>query len=132
MVCKKMRPAPTGRTFSKKDKTQGLIMNEFIITTLVGVFTALGGWVAGRKKNIAERRITEFEAVEKAITVWRNLGEDAQRRYDEIQKRYDAVITRQLEIEKELTGLREDNARLSRENRELIRKLKKLEYKEET
>lgn len=106
-------------------------MNEVLITTIVGLLTALCGWVVARKKNIAERRITEMDAVEKAITVWRTLGEESQKRYEEVQKRYDAVIVKQLTIEKELEGLREDNARLSRENRELIRKLKKLENKEE-
>lgn len=100
-------------------------MNEFLVTTIVGVLTGLGGWFTARKKNKAETKITELDVVEKAITVWRHLSEDLQKRYDELQKRYDTVSQRQILIEKELDALRGDNERLSRENKELVKKLKK-------
>lgn len=101
------------------------MVNEFIITTIVGILTGLGGWFSARKKNSAETKITELEVVEKAVTVWRQMSEDMQKRYDDLRKRYDSLLERQNAIEDELQGLREDNHRLMRENKTLINKLKK-------
>lgn len=100
-------------------------MNEFFITTIVGIATGVGGWLTARKRNQAETRITELDVVEKAITVWRNMSDELQKRYDELQKRYDLIHQQQLAIELELDGFRRDNEKLSRENKELIKKLKK-------
>lgn len=99
--------------------------NEFIITTIVGILTGLGGWFSARKKNNADARMSELDVVEKAIAVWRQMSEDMQKRYDDLRKRYDSLLERQNAIEDELQGLREDNHRLSRENKTLVNKLKK-------
>lgn len=85
----------------------------------MAILTGIAGWLAGRRKNVADARITEMDAVEKAISVWRNLSEN-------LQGRYEAVINKVDQMEKELDGLREDNARLRRENKELIRQIKVL------
>ena len=94
-------------------------MTEFFINTLVAVLTGIAGYFTGRRKNVADARITEMDAVEKAISIWRNLSENQ-------QARYDTLIIKVDQMEKELDGLREDNARLRRENKELIRQIKVL------
>lgn len=92
-------------------------MNEVLITTVAGLITGFAGWYAARKKNIAETKVSEIDAVERAIKVWRDLSEDLQLRYEVLIKKVDALQT-------EIDGLRSDNKRLSNENKELIKKIK--------
>lgn len=93
-------------------------MSEYFTTAITGILTALGAWYAARRKNLAETRITEIDAVERAVKVWRELSED-------LQKRYEGLMERMEKMETELAGLRQDNKRLIAENRELIKELKK-------
>ncbi len=94
-------------------------MNEFVVSTIVGILTGIGGWIVARRKNKAETKITELDAVEKAVKVWRDLSEELQKRYDNVQKKLQ-------EMEMEMEGLRHDCYQLSQENKELIKKLKKI------
>lgn len=98
-------------------------MNEFIITTIISVLSGVAGWVVARRKNIAEARITELDAVEKAVTVWRELSE-------QLQKKYDMLLQRQDDLEKEMALIRKDNRELKAKNKELIAKLKTLSQNE--
>lgn len=97
--------------------------NEFIITTIVGILTGLGGWFTARKKNNADAKMSELDVIEKAIAVWRNIAEDWQKRYDALQQRYDELHERQIEMEKELDGLRIESTRLQKENKRMIQKI---------
>lgn len=73
-----------------------------IITTLVAAFS---GWFFGRRKQTAEAAQSELEAIEKAVTIWREIAQDLKKELGEqslqIQKLQDEIGT-----------LRRDNARL--------------------
>lgn len=96
-----------------------MIVNEFLVSTIVGIVTGLGGWFVARKKNKAETKITELDAVEKAVKVWRELSE-------QLQVRYDDLLKKQLEMEKELQTLRDDYHAMKIDNEQLRKKLSKL------
>ena len=92
-------------------------MTEYIITTIISILSGVAGWVVARRKNLAEARITELDAVEKAVTVWRELSEQLQRKYEQLLQRQD-------DLEKEMQLIRKDNRELKAKNKELIQKLK--------
>lgn len=91
-------------------------MNEFVISTIVGILTGVGGWFAARERNRAETKISELDAVEKAVKVWRELSE-------ELQTRYDQLLATQVELEKEMLELRSKMSTLKRENEQLKKKV---------
>ena len=95
------------------------MMNEFVITTIIGVLSGVAGWVVARRKNLAEAHISELDAVEKAVAVWRELSE-------QLQKKYEMLLQRQDELEKEMQVIRRDNKELKAKNKELVQKLKAL------
>lgn len=73
-----------------------------ILTTIAGAFS---GWFFGRKKQQAEVVMNELEAVEKAVSIWRQIAQDLQKEM--------ALQSEQInQMRTEIDALRSDNKRL--------------------
>ncbi|THU36906.1 hypothetical protein FAM09_18255 [Niastella caeni] len=93
--------------------------NEMILNALTGITTATITWYAARRKNKAETYISELDAVERAVKVWRELGEG-------MQKKYEALHDEVEILRSEVKVLREDNRQLKKENQRLVQQIKTL------
>jgi peptidoglycan hydrolase CwlO-like protein len=93
--------------------------NEMIINALTGITTATITWYAARRKNKAETYVSELDAVERAVKVWRELGEG-------MQKKYEALHDEIEMLRGEIKVLREDNKELKKENQRLLQQIKTL------
>jgi peptidoglycan hydrolase CwlO-like protein len=93
--------------------------NEMIINALTGFATAVITWYAARRKNKAETYISELDAVERAVKVWRELGEGMQNKYESL---HDEVEI----LRGEVKVLREENRQLKKENQRLLQQIKTL------
>lgn len=91
--------------------------NELIANALTGITTATITWYAARKKNKAETYVSELDAVERAVKVWRELGEGMQNKYE--------ALHREIEMLRGEVGvLREENKELKEENQRLLHQIK--------
>ncbi|WP_336834076.1 hypothetical protein [Sphingobacterium siyangense] len=87
-----------------------------IITTLVAAFS---GWFFGRRKQTAEAAQSELEAIEKAVTIWREIAQDLKK---ELGEQSLLLAEQSLQIQKlqeEIGTLRRDNARLLSELKQI-------------
>src|SRR5688572_29259439 len=91
--------------------------NEMIINALTGITTATITWYAARRKNNAESYVSELDAVERAVKVWRELGEG-------MQKKYEALHEEIQMLRGEVKVLREENLELKKENQHLLQQIK--------
>jgi peptidoglycan hydrolase CwlO-like protein len=94
-------------------------INEMIISALTGVTTATITWYAARNKNKAETYVSELDAVERAVKVWRELGEEMQLKYESL---HDEIELLRVEVK----VLREENRQLKQENQRLLQQIKTL------
>lgn len=88
-----------------------------IVSALTGVTTATITWYAARKKNKAETYVSELDAVERAVKVWRELGEEMQQKYEAL---HDEIEMLRVEVK----VLREENRQLKKENQRLLEQIK--------
>lgn len=88
-----------------------------IINALTGVTTAAITWYAARRKNKAETYISELDAVERAVKVWRELGEGMQKKYEALHEEIEMLRS-------EVKVLREENRQLRKENQRLLQQIK--------
>jgi hypothetical protein len=63
---------------------------------LIPVATFLAGYLGGKRKSKAEADISELEATGKAIAIWRQLAQDFEKKFNELQ-----AHVNKLEIENE-------------------------------
>ena len=91
--------------------------NEMIINALTGLTSATITWYAARRKNRAETYISELDAVERAVKVWRELGEGMQQKYETLHDEIEILRA-------EIGVLREDNRQLKKENQRLVQQIK--------
>src|SRR5688572_5737430 len=91
--------------------------NEMIINALTGITTATITWYAARRKNKAETYISELDAVERAVKVWRELGEGMQKKYEALHEEIEMLRS-------EVKVLREENRQLRKENQRLLQQIK--------
>lgn len=94
-------------------------MNEMIFSAATSAITAIITWYAARRKNKAETHISELDAVERAVKVWRELGEGLQQKYEELH----------VEVERlrnEVRSLRDENKQLKKENYRLLEQIKNI------
>lgn len=68
------------------------------ITTLVGAFA---GWFFGRKKQRAEASLQELDAVEKAVSIWRQIAQDLKAELQEQKIKIDSLSQEVEELRKE-------------------------------
>lgn len=94
-------------------------INEMILSALTGVTTATITWYAARNKNKAETYVSELDAVERAVKVWRELGEEMQLKYESL---HDEIELLRVEVK----VLREENRQLKEENQGLLQQIKTL------
>lgn len=90
-----------------------------IISALTGITTATITWHAARSKNKAESYVSELDAVERAVKVWRELGEEMQLKYEAL---HDEIELLRVEVK----VLREDNRQLKQENQRLLQQINTL------
>ena len=90
-----------------------------IINALTGITTATITWYAARRKNKAETYVSELDAVERAVKVWRELGEGMQKKYEALHEEIEM-------LRGEVKVLREDNRELKKENQRLLQQIKTL------
>jgi len=76
---------------------------------LAAGITAIIGYFSGKRKSKAEADITELEATQKAIEIWRKLA---------------------LDLERQIKELREHVNKLEQENENLYQKIYELEKKQ--
>jgi cell division protein FtsB len=100
-------------------KKQIMQSNEMIINVVTGFVTAGITWYAARRKNRAESYVSELDAVERAVKVWRELGEGMQKKYESL---HDEVEI----LRGEVRGLSEENKELKKENQRLLQQIKTL------
>lgn len=94
-------------------------INELIVSALTGVSTAYITWFAARNKNKAETYVSELDAVERAVKVWRELGEEMQLKYEALHEEIELLRV-------EVKVLREDNRQLKQENQQLLQQINTL------
>lgn len=92
-------------------------INEMIVSALTAVTTATITWYAARRKNKAETYVSELDAVERAVRVWRELGEEMQQKYEALHDEIEMLRT-------EIKVLREENRQLKKENQRLLQQIK--------
>src|SRR5262245_1270950 len=93
--------------------------NEVIINAATGIVTAGIAWYAARRKNKAETYVSELDVVERAVKVWRELGE-------QMQKKYEALHDEIEVLRNEVKVVREENKQLKKENQRLLQQIKTL------
>jgi chromosome segregation ATPase len=94
-------------------------INEMIISALTGLSTATITWYAARRKNRADTYVSELDAVERAVKVWRELGEGMQQKYEALHDEVEVLRS-------EVRVLREENRQLKEENQRLLQQIKTL------
>jgi chromosome segregation ATPase len=94
-------------------------INEMTVHALTGVSTATIAWYAARRRNKAETYVSELDAVERAVKVWRELGEEMQQKYEALHEEIEMLRT-------EVKVLREENRQLKKENQRLLEQIKTL------
>lgn len=98
-----------------------------IITGLVSAFT---GWFVGRKRNDAEVESIHLNNMAKANEVWEKLLQSVNDRIDQIEKKAVERIAELEDKNKQLAfrvqDLKQDMKRLTKENKQLIIKIKEL------
>jgi peptidoglycan hydrolase CwlO-like protein len=92
-------------------------INEMIISALTGLTSATITWYAARRKNKAESYVSELDAVERAVKVWRELGEGMQQKYEALHDEIEMLRS-------EVKVLREENRQLKKENQRLLHQIK--------
>lgn len=88
-----------------------------IISALTGLTSATITWYAARRKNKAESYVSELDAVERAVKVWRELGEGMQQKYEALHDEIEMLRS-------EVKVLREENRQLKKENQRLLHQIK--------
>ena len=88
-----------------------------ILNALTGLTTATITWYAARRKNKAETYVSELDAVERAVKVWRELGEGMQQKYEALHEEIEM-------LRDEVKVLREENRELKKENQRLLKQIK--------
>jgi len=88
------------------------MIKEILITIIASTLTGVLGWMAGRKKNIAQTRSIELENIHKAIKIWREMAEKFE--------------VRTKDMEDQIEKLTEENKRLSSEVALLKKKITSL------
>jgi peptidoglycan hydrolase CwlO-like protein len=92
-------------------------MNETLLTAITGAGGTILAWVLARRKNKADTQLSEIDAVERAVKVWRELGEDMQKKYEAVQQQVE-------QLRDEVGQLRRENKRLVEENKKLAAQIK--------
>ncbi len=90
-----------------------------LVSALTGITTATITWYAARNKNKAETYVSELDAVERAVKVWRELGEEMQQKYESL---HDEIELLRVAIK----VLQEENRQLKQENLRLLHQIKTL------
>jgi len=81
---------------------------EIIISGAVGIATAVVGYLLGKRKQDAESSVTELDATEKAVAIWRNLAEDLKREVDELRSLVAELREENLKLHIELDNLKNE------------------------
>lgn len=82
-------------------------MDNGIIIAVAGLATTVVAYVFGRGKAAAETKKTELDAVEKAITIWRQLAEDLSAKVTALQVEVDKLREENNKLNVEIDKLRE-------------------------
>lgn len=80
-------------------------MNTIIENAAVALVTAFVTWFFSRQKQRAETRASELENVEKAVSIWRSIAQDLEKKLDDVSSRCDA-------LSKEIETLKIENKNL--------------------
>jgi archaellum component FlaC len=95
------------------------ISYEMLAGLVAGAASAVFGWIVGRRKTTAEATITELEAVQKAVGIWR---ETAEALTEDVENLRSEIALLRGEIE----TLRGINAQLKRHNDDLTKQVDEL------
>jgi peptidoglycan hydrolase CwlO-like protein len=87
-------------------------MTEILLPALTAIIGAASSWFLARRKVKAEAVNTELDAIEKAVSIWRQLSEGLKAELDVLKNQY-------AEVHKELEQLRQENLQLKRKIKEM-------------
>jgi len=103
-------------------------MTEYLNFVMVSAIPATLTWLLARRKNNADAKNSELDNVEKAITIWRNLTEAQEARFnnqiEELRKENCDLQHQVTIVMKENNELKEQMNALEGENKKLISQLK--------
>lgn len=103
-------------------------MNETLSLIFISAVTGTITWYSARRKNNAQAENSELDNVGKAITIWRELSEDMEKRFkeqvDELKKENCTLQQRVTIVMKENEELKNQMNILEGENKKLISQLK--------
>lgn len=87
-----------------------------LLPYLVPLFTGFIGWLVGYRKTNAEASVSELDAVEKAVGIWRELANSFRVDLEQMRKQYDVLETT-------VKNLKDENEVLKRQVRNLERNM---------
>ena len=103
-------------------------MTEYINLLFISAVPATITWLLARRKNNADAKSGELDNVEKAITIWRNLTEAQEARFnnqiEELRKENCDLQHQVTIVMKENESLKSQMNALESENKKLISQLK--------
>lgn len=76
-----------------------------LITLAAGALTTIGGWFVGRRSRVAKAAVSELEATERAIEIWRTLAQDLKKEVDELREIVDDLRQQNETLKKEVSAL---------------------------
>jgi len=103
-------------------------MTEYLNLLFISTIPATVTWLLARRKNNADTKNSELDNVGKAITIWRELNEDMEERFnrqvEELRKENCNLQQRVTIVMKENEELKTQMNALEGENKKLISQLK--------
>lgn len=94
-------------------------MKELVITTLFSVITGLAGWIAGRRKNVAQTRTIELDNIEKAVEIWRQLAESYAEKLQVMQADINKISIENYQLRQSVDQIGGENDKLKRSMNQL-------------
>lgn len=98
-------------------------MKELIITAVFSAISAVFGWMAGRRKNVAQTQSIELDNIEKAVEIWRKLAESYAEKLQVIQSDINKVSLENDKLKQSMERLGDENHKLKAEIDSLRKKI---------
>jgi chromosome segregation ATPase len=98
-------------------------MQEILITGLVSLGTAIGGFFVGRRKSIADAQHIEINNVHQAIEIWRKVAQEMSSKVASLEHTISELKCENRKMSDEIDELRRQLRKLTTDNRRQISKI---------
>jgi uncharacterized coiled-coil DUF342 family protein len=119
------------RSRSQLIKNKQHTMQEILITGLVSLGTAIGGFFFGRRKSIADAQHIEIDNVHQAIEIWRKVAQEMSSEVASLKNRISELQCENRRLSDEIDELRRQLRKLTTDNRRQISKIENQMNKQE-